>query len=136
MFWRKVVTILSHFAETIVISIALLYLSLIKEMPIKVPMSILPFEHSDKIGHCAMYALLSFTLLLNHKRNHTQSSIAIISTIVFPILYGGAIELLQGLPTIARSCDWIDWMADIIGAIIGFLLAVLWTQKRRARTKS
>lgn len=132
MFWRKVITRLFHFTETIVISLALLYLSLFREVPIDIP----PFEYSDKIGHCAMYALLSFAMLLNHKRNQTKSSIALISTIIFPIMYGGLIELLQGLPVFVRSCDWKDWIADIIGTFVGILLATLWKQMLLTQTKN
>ena len=55
---------------------------------------------------------------------------------IFPIMYGGLIELLQGLPMFVRSCDWKDWIADIIGTFVGILLATLWKQMLLTQTKN
>ena len=37
-------------------------------------------------------------------------------------LYGGLMELLQHYCTLTRSGDWLDLLADILGALIGVLL--------------
>ena len=37
------------------------------------------------------------------------------------IAFGGAIELLQ--PLVNRSCEMADFLADAVGAILGFLVA-------------
>ena len=37
-------------------------------------------------------------------------------------LYGGLMELLQHYCTLTRSGEWIDLLADFIGALIGVVL--------------
>ncbi len=50
------------------------------------------------------------------------------------LVFGGAIEVIQGTPWIARDADIHDWFADAVG--IGFALAPLalawWREQRRA----
>ena len=50
------------------------------------------------------------------------------------IALGGAIEVVQGLPMVARDSDWKDWAADTIavGCALGPLLIAGWRQRWRA----
>ena len=45
--------------------------------------------------------------------------------------YGGLIEILQ--PSFGRSADMQDWIADIVGAALGILIALLYRRLRRLR---
>ncbi len=39
-------------------------------------------------------------------------------------IYGGLIELYQGFILSNRTADWVDFLANCIGAIIGMMLSV------------
>jgi hypothetical protein len=47
---------------------------------------------------------------------------------------GGSIEIVQGLPMVARDSDWKDWAADSIavGCALGPLVIADWREKWRA----
>jgi hypothetical protein len=49
-------------------------------------------------------------------------------------LLGAAIEVVQGLPMVARDSDWKDWVADVaaIAAALGPLVIAHWREKWRA----
>ena len=47
-------------------------------------------------------------------------------------LYGGLLELLQYACTLTRSGEWIDFLADFLGALIGVLLMILF-QRQNAK---
>ncbi len=79
--------------------------------------------HFDKFIHLSVYFLLSciliFELFKNTKINIKSISIAII---IFVMLYGGLIEILQGVFTETRKADFIDFIANTIGSIIAVIL--------------
>src|SRR6187397_1681631 len=63
---------------------------------------------SDKIEHVVSYGLLA--LLLNFSLRATKPHLNIPMTVLLIImLYGIADELLQTLPFINRSCEFLDW---------------------------
>lgn len=79
----------------------------------------------DKFGHIIMYGTLSFLLLfpfvkqfLAHNKWFKISLLVILSC----VLYGGLMEILQNNIFINRSGNWIDFMANTIGAIMGAVL--------------
>lgn len=37
--------------------------------------------------------------------------------------FGGAIELIQAIPTVGREASWLDWMADLVATAAALLLA-------------
>jgi hypothetical protein len=47
---------------------------------------------------------------------------------------GGGIEIVQGLPMVARDSDWKDWVADMaaIAAALGPFVIADWREKWRA----
>ena len=47
--------------------------------------------------------------------------------------YGGLMEVLQASCTRTRTGDWIDLVADIIGASIGLILVVIYRALQKAR---
>ncbi len=69
----------------------------------------------DKLYHVAAFAALVFpTSLLRPERWRIAVFIA--------IFYGGAIEIIQ--PTLARSGDISDLLADILGVAVGIILGL------------
>lgn len=43
---------------------------------------------------------------------------------IIVVLFGGAIELLQGAMAMGRGEDWADFMADAAGAVIGWIICL------------
>ena len=79
------------------------------------------FYGADKLLHLLMYMGLSFSLSMENSIAKYKKRLALV--LLFPILYGGIIEIVQEYCLVLRSGDWIDWVADIVGAATGCLLA-------------
>jgi VanZ family protein len=43
--------------------------------------------------------------------------------LIYPIVYGGVIELLQENFFPPRTGDWSDWVADALGSVAAYFLA-------------
>jgi len=76
----------------------------------------------DKLVHVGMYAVLSFLLFLplskqflNIEKRFRIRLIIILGGVSF----GGLMEILQENIFINRSGDWIDFIANTIGSILG-----------------
>jgi len=41
--------------------------------------------------------------------------------VFYPILLGGAVEILQPIYFAPRTAEWYDWFSDITGTIVGLL---------------
>ncbi|MCS7054372.1 MAG: VanZ family protein [Ignavibacterium sp.] len=81
----------------------------------------------DKIEHIIAYFVLSFFIYFNfyyQDRHLILRKYSFLFTILFASLYGAVDELHQ-LFIPGRSCDFLDWVADFIGVIIGSLSARL-----------
>lgn len=48
-----------------------------------------------------------------------------------PIVLGGVVELLQEYLTTYRGGDWLDFIADITGAVASSLIITLIVQRKR-----
>lgn len=87
----------------------------------------------DKVGHFVFYAILFF-LLVRGTRLGDQSGKVSPATrrtvFLITVAYGGLIELYQGYLLTDRVADWVDFMANVIGAGIGAIITRLaWNQK-------
>ncbi|MDB5251507.1 MAG: hypothetical protein JWP27_676 [Flaviaesturariibacter sp.] len=93
------------------------------------PGSALPQEswldaiYADKIVHVGLFAVASLLL--------SRTGLARTSAGLFAWLaaYGLAVEIVQGLWVPNRSCDMMDWVVDLIGALAGLFLAGRWAKK-------
>lgn len=103
-------------------SITLLYISLknLKDMP-KVDI-----DHADKIFHFIAYAILStlwFMVFKLYKRQTLQ--LAILKAVIFSIIFGIIIEVMQGTLTTYRAFDVYDAIANSMGALlIGIIIYI------------
>lgn len=82
----------------------------------------------DKIGHFFFYAVLF--LLINRgavqgKSYWKGSGSVRLNILAITVAYGGLIELYQGYLLSDRVADWIDFLANIIGAVLGVLITRL-----------
>ena len=79
-------------------------------------------EGSDKLVHFVAFATLAFPLALSGR-------IGLLPVFIGASAYGGAIELIQ--PSFNRSADINDWIADIIGVVLGIGCGLLYRRLRR-----
>jgi len=68
-----------------------------------------------------MYAVLAFVLVLEATRKKNIGYYTLV--ILFPILYGGLLEILQHYFFPPRTGDWFDFLANAIGVLIGYFIA-------------
>ncbi len=110
------------YGMSVVYSLVILYLSIAPKMP---DFDILDFDLKDKVMHGGAYVLLSMIVCyeLYRQRYAFDEKKMFLWGILYPIVYGGVIELLQERFFPPRTGEWSDWLADIIGTLIGFFLA-------------
>ena len=75
-------------------------------------------EGSDKLVHFIAFAALART-----------GSFGLLPVFLGASAFGGAIELIQ--PSFNRRADLNDWVADIVGVILGIGLGLIYRRLRR-----
>jgi len=114
---------ISRFLQLAFIAGAILWLSLMSDPPrIQTP-----FWGWDKAQHALAYGAMALTLgRFLSLWNLTAAWVWGLSFISADI-YGGLLEVLQGVVDTGRSCEWNDLLADAVGAgiicIFAWLLA-------------
>ena len=108
---------------TTIVSLAIVVLSTIP-IPEEAPLNGVPLI--DKWVHMVMYGGLLFVMWVDHvvRGKKRFSWNARIIMLLYAIVLGGAMELVQAYLTTCRSGDWIDFEADAIGAAVGCLLCM------------
>ena len=88
----------------------------------------------DKWTHAVMYLALGLAIVIEHNRanGHLMSAGRLLVYVwLMPTLMGGAIEILQAYCTGGRrSGDWLDLLADMVGAALATLIGMLWARWR------
>ena len=85
------------------------------------PLPKLPeFQGTDKTYHLIAYFLLALPLGLKKPNK------CILIIFLF-IIFGGVIEVIQ--PYVNRYGEWLDFLANTIGVILGFFLGVVLNDK-------
>lgn len=82
----------------------------------------------DKWTHFVMYGSLCSVIFAEYAYRHIKPNIKrlAIGGVLLPIIMGGLIELAQAYCTGGnRSGDWMDWIADSIGVMIGTAIGSL-----------
>lgn len=85
------------------------------------------FEHSDKIVHCALFALLAYTSRF--------AAIRLSHTAIWTCGFAVASEILQALLPIGRSGSATDALADAVGIVLGIAVAAV-AVPRTSRTRA
>lgn len=115
-----------RFWKTIGVSGGILYLSLMRESRLHVP----TFTGADKSAHFLMYVVLGAVWIWELLQTYNIKNKRWFWACLYPILYGGMIELLQEYYFPPRTGDWVDWIADIGGTVVGVCITgIIW--KRR-----
>ena len=79
-------------------------------------------EGSDKLVHLVAFAALAFPLARTGR-------FGLLPVFVGASAFGGAIELIQ--PSFNRSADVNDWVADVVGVVMGIGLGLLYRRLRK-----
>ena len=110
---RKNLDILLTIIVTLTLTIAML-------RPLEAPPPAL--QGSDKLVHFTAFVALAFPLACTGR-------FGLLPVFIGASVYGGAIELIQ--PSFNRSADINDWIADIIGVVLGIGYGLLYRHLRR-----
>ncbi|HLT51064.1 MAG TPA: VanZ family protein [Arenibacter sp.] len=93
----------------------------------------LNIPHMDKLVHMGFYfgtSVLGILFIRERKRGMVPLQKTMLWTVVFAILYGIIIEVLQSVFTLDRSGDILDVLANSSGAILGcFLMKFVFSGK-------
>jgi glycopeptide antibiotics resistance protein len=76
----------------------------------------------DKVAHIFVFAVLVFQLAMGFYKQYRFRVLryhALQSAFIFSVIYGGLIELLQGMLFHDRHTDVIDFIANTLGCIAG-----------------
>lgn len=80
------------------------------------------FPNSDKIIHGLLYMFLTFVMATAQLRQLKKINYLI--TIVFPLIFGSIMEVLQYYLTTQRSAEWFDLLANSLGILTAVVLLI------------
>lgn len=113
--------ILSNYWKSILLICVIFYLSFASPSTFK---DIPAFEHQDKLAHVLVYMALAAMLIFDYKKSTPKLNVNlftfVLTCVFFPILLGGAIEIVQTLLFYPRTASWLDWLANILGVLMGW----------------
>ena len=112
---------IKKYPVSLVIILAVIYLSFFK--PPTTELGTIP--NLDKVVHICMYFGMSGMLWLEFLRAHRRDRTPMWHAWAFacPVLFSGAVELLQAFCTTYRGGDWLDFAANTTGAVLASLVA-------------
>lgn len=91
-----------------------------------------PFDNVqfiDKWTHLVMYGGTTFVIWWEYSRHHQGQQpcwrLLVVWGFLAPILMGGLLELLQAYATTTRNGDWLDFVANTVGVVIGAIIGRL-----------
>jgi len=128
MITRQLLVLKNHLIHSVAvvytISISVLSLAHLTEVPK------LNTGFDDKIAHFVMYAALCFFWFISFHILKIKSSLGLASLV--SILFGAAIEILQGLLSVYRTADVLDLAANCLGI---FIMALIINAKKEVIIK-
>ena len=95
-----------------------------------------PVMGLDKVVHFLMYATFAFLCLWGYRQQFISNGIAyqrkaLLLAVVISIAYGGITELMQEYLVPSRTGDWIDFLADIAGTLVGAMIFYLFYHTKK-----
>ncbi|MCD8183660.1 MAG: hypothetical protein LUE99_11970 [Bacteroides sp.] len=124
---------IKKYPVSLAIILLVIYLSFFK--PPKTELDTIP--NIDKVVHLCMYFGMSGMLWLEFLRAHKEDCAPLwhawIWALLCPVLFSGAVELLQEYCTTYRGGDWMDFAANNTGAVLVSLVAYFVVRPRMMR---
>ncbi len=95
-----------------------------------------PVVGLDKVAHFLMYAGFAFACIWGYRKQFISNGLtykkkALLITLVISIAYGGLTELMQEFFIPLRTGDWLDFLADSAGALIGAMVFYLFFRHKK-----
>lgn len=115
----------NFFIIAIGITLCIAYLSLIKT-----PKIVLVYSASDKVYHIIAYFTLTICWLFSFFKKPSLKY----SIVVFCLLFGIIIEVMQQSLTSYRTGDYKDVLANIIGIVLGLIVFNLVLKKNKVKS--
>ncbi len=124
---NKITNYLKKCPFTLILIVAIWYLSLFTPPETRLD----NVRFIDKWVHILMYGTLSvvFWVEVLRMKNVAYSRYEYLGIFFFPIIMGGLVELVQAYCTTNRTGDWLDFLANTVGAVIGSLIVLLWKKR-------
>lgn len=92
--------------------------------------NILKINHLDKYAHFILFLGLEILILIESRTKKRNVNLTNILIIVFlPIIYAAITELIQLYFIFDRDGSWQDFIADIIGIIVGIIIYILYARR-------
>lgn len=76
----------------------------------------------DKFVHASMFFVMSCLWLAFFLKANKLSFVVMISVVLICISYGGLLEIMQAKVFSNRSGDWLDFIANTFGCLMGLWL--------------
>lgn len=94
----------------------------------------------DKIVHALMFSGLPFSILWGYRDRFIKGDLnfrikSCVIVLMLAITYGAVTELLQSYVFVGRYGSVFDFLADVIGCIIGVFVFVLIYIKKKSKKK-
>ena len=74
----------------------------------------------DKFVHASIFFVLTCLWLISFLKINKLSNLSIILILLSCALYGGLLEVMQATVFSNRSGDWLDFIANSFGCLMGF----------------
>ncbi len=123
-------TYIKRYPLSMAVIIAVVYLSFFRPPSTGLP----DIPNMDKAVHFCMYfgmsGILWFEFLRAHRKDSAPVWHAWIGACLCPVLFSGAVELLQSYCTTYRGGDWLDFAANVAGALSASVISYLWLRPK------
>lgn len=130
------IVIFKKYLKSILVTILILFLSFSTPSSFKKLPDMNLFEHFDKVVHFFMYFLLAFMLIWESKSSYKMGikpKVFFVICIVYPVVLGGVIEIMQKYFFPPRTAEWLDWTSNLCGVLSAWLIISIF-QKIKAGT--
>ena len=94
-------------------------------------------EFIDKWTHLVMYGGTAAVMWIEHLRANGRPvwSHLLGYAVVGMVVLGGVVELAQEYCTTTRSGEWLDFLADSVGVLLGAVVGVIAIKSREMRNE-
>ncbi|MBR1548154.1 MAG: VanZ family protein [Prevotella sp.] len=112
--------------------VCLLLLFLLSFVPLFEDTPLNDINFIDKWTHFVMYGGTTSVVWWEYLRSHSRIDYRrlLTVTIVAMVVLGGVIELLQAYCTTTRSGEWADFLADVVGVLLGNGIGLILKQQK------
>lgn len=123
----QVIAYLKKYPFTIISILIILYLSFMSVGGIP-DNKFFQFRRPDLVVHFLMYSFLSVVFFSERYKNIRNENIKLVWKILLGLIsFGATIEIFQPILS-NRSCEFFDFVANILGIFAGFLTHRLWVK--------